>query len=96
MNGLTNAGSAGGLKIIASGAYECSGGTEQVTFPSAPSVVIVTVSAATPFGTPDTAVFYSSYYTSYTLRGVQTNLSGNTLSLLNADEGQYATYLALG
>ena len=96
MNGLTNAGSAGGLKIIASGAYECSGGSESVTFSSVPSVVIVTVSASTPFGTPDTAVLYAGYYTTYTLRGVQTSLSGNRLSLLNADEGQYATYLALG
>ena len=97
MNGATNAApAAGGLKVIASGDYECSGGSESVTFSSAPSVVIVTVSASTPFDTPDTAVLYSGYATTCSLQGVQTSLSGNRLSLLNADAGQHATYLALG
>ena len=98
MNGATNAAPAagGGLKVIASGDYELSGGSESVTFSSAPSVVIVTVSASTPFGTPDTAVLYSGYATTCSLQGVQTSLSGNRLSLLNADAGQHATYLALG
>ena len=97
MRGTTNAApAAGGLKVIASGDHECSGRSESVTFSSAPSVVIVTVSASTPFGTPDTAVLYFGYVTTYSLQGVQTSLSGNRLSLLNADAGQHATYLALG
>lgn len=97
MRGGTNsAPTGGGLKVIASGDYECSGGSESVTFSSAPSMVIVTVSASTPFGAPGTAVFYSGYATTYTLQGVQTSLSGNRLYLLNADAGQHATYLALG
>ena len=97
MRGETNsAPTGGGLKVIASGDYELSGGSENITFPSAPVIVIVSVSGSTPFGAPGTAVVYSGYAATYTLQGVQTSLYGTSVHMTNGDAGQHVTYLALG